>query len=163
MVFPCTSFSQHVASHSFHAQQRLDNPRHRPRYVFLSSSSGPSFLSLLSTVSIFLSSVLSSLPQLNAELASLGTWQSPPGQVRTAVAHALKGGYRHLDCALIYQNETEVGQGIVDSGVPRSEIFITSKVWNTDQPDVAAGLEKTLKSLGTDYLDLYVRGSISRA
>ena len=76
--------------------------------------------------------------------------------MRDAVSHALKIGYRHLDCALIYQNEHEVGQGIKDSGVARSEIFITSKVWNTDQPDVAAGLEKTLKALGTDYVDLYV-------
>jgi glycerol 2-dehydrogenase (NADP+) len=72
------------------------------------------------------------------------------------VAHALKIGYRHLDCALIYQNENEVGLGIGDSGIPRSEIFITSKVWNTDQPNVAEGLAKTLKALGTDYLDLYV-------
>jgi glycerol 2-dehydrogenase (NADP+) len=70
----------------------------------------------------------------------------------------LRTGYRHLDCALIYQNENEVGLGIKDSGIPRSEIFITSKVWNTDQPNVAQGLEKTLKALGTDYLDLYVRG-----
>lgn len=77
--------------------------------------------------------------------------------MRSAVAFALKNGYRHLDCALIYQNEHEVGQGIKDSGVPRSEIFITSKLWNTHHPDVAAGLEQTLKALGTDYLDLYVR------
>jgi glycerol 2-dehydrogenase (NADP+) len=57
---------------------------------------------------------------------------------------------------LIYQNENEVGEGIKDSGVKREDIFITSKVWNTDQPEVSAGLEKTLKALGTDYLDLYV-------
>ncbi len=86
-----------------------------------------------------------------------GTWQAKPGEVREAVAHALKSGYRHLDCALIYQNENEVGQGIRDSGIPRSEIFITSKVWNTDHPNVADGLEKTLKALDTGYLDLYVR------
>lgn len=86
----------------------------------------------------------------------LGTWQAPPGQVQTAVAHALKNGYRHLDCALIYQNEAEVGEGIKESGVPRSEIFITSKVWNTHQPNVADGLRQTLEALQTDYLDLYV-------
>lgn len=85
-----------------------------------------------------------------------GTWQAKPGEVRQAVAQALAAGYRHLDCALIYQNEDEVGQGIKDSGLKREDIFITSKVWNTDQPDVKAGLAKTLKSLGTDYLDLYV-------
>ena len=53
-------------------------------------------------------------------------------------------------------NEHEVGQGIKDSGVPRQEIFITSKLWNTDQPNVKEGLQKTLDALGTDYLDLYV-------
>lgn len=53
-------------------------------------------------------------------------------------------------------NEHEVGQGIKDSGVPREEIFITSKLWNTHQPNVAEGLQKTLDALGTDYLDLYV-------
>ncbi len=72
------------------------------------------------------------------------------------MSHALSVGYRHLDCALIYMNENEVGQGIKDSGVPRSDIFITSKLWNTHHPDVASGLEQTLKALGTDYLDLYV-------
>lgn len=90
------------------------------------------------------------------QLTSTGTWQAKPGEVRDAVCHALKTGYRHLDCAFIYQNENEVGQGIRDSGVKREDIFITSKVWCTDQPNVAAGLSKTLKLLGTDYLDLYV-------
>ena len=53
-------------------------------------------------------------------------------------------------------NENEVGQGIKDSGVPREEIFITSKLWNTHQPNVKEGLQKTLDALGVDYLDLYV-------
>jgi glycerol 2-dehydrogenase (NADP+) len=56
----------------------------------------------------------------------------------------------------VYQNEEEVGAGIKKSGVPRSELFITSKVWCTYHDRVAEGLEKTLKSLGTDYLDLYL-------
>lgn len=79
--------------------------------------------------------------------------------MRTAVHQALKAGYRHLDCALIYQNEKEVGEGIKDSGIARSDIFITSKVWNTHQTDVKAGLQQTLEALGTDYLDLYVSPS----
>ena len=54
-------------------------------------------------------------------------------------------------------NEHEVGQGIKDSGIPREEVFITSKLWNTHQPNVKEGLKKTLDALGTDYLDLYVR------
>jgi glycerol 2-dehydrogenase (NADP+) len=56
----------------------------------------------------------------------------------------------------IVGNEHEVGQGIKDSGVPRENIFITSKLWNTHQSNVAEGLQKTLDALGTDYLDLYV-------
>ncbi|KAJ8113241.1 hypothetical protein OPT61_g4589 [Boeremia exigua] len=86
----------------------------------------------------------------------LGTWKSEPGEVRKAVAFALKDGYRHIDAALIYGNEKEVGEGIRDSGVPRKDIFITSKLWNTHQDDAAAGLQRTLEDLDTDYLDLYL-------
>lgn len=57
----------------------------------------------------------------------------------------------------IYGNENEVGQGIKDSGVPRKDIFVTSKLWNTHHPNAREGLEKTLEALETDYLDLYVR------
>ncbi|WWC98840.1 hypothetical protein V866_005733 [Kwoniella sp. B9012] len=89
-------------------------------------------------------------------VVGLGTWKSEPGEVTKAVSYALKDGYRHIDAALIYGNENEVGQGIKDSGVPREEIFITSKLWNTHQPNVAEGLQKTLDALGTDYLDLYL-------
>ncbi|CAI7606176.1 unnamed protein product [Penicillium viridicatum] len=86
----------------------------------------------------------------------LGTWRSEPGQVRKAVSFALQNGYSHIDAALIYGNEHEVGQGIKDSNVPRENIFITSKLWNTHQSNVAEGLQKTLDALGTDYLDLYL-------
>ncbi|KAI1072950.1 hypothetical protein LB507_008991 [Fusarium sp. FIESC RH6] len=86
----------------------------------------------------------------------LGTWQSKPGEVRKAVAYALKDGYRHIDAALIYGNENEVGLGIKDSGVPREEIFLTSKLWNTHHPNVAEGLKKTLDALDVEYLDLYL-------
>ncbi|KAK5029180.1 hypothetical protein LTR13_008717 [Exophiala sideris] len=86
----------------------------------------------------------------------LGTWQSKPGEVRKAVGFALKEGYRHIDAALIYGNENEVGQGIRDSGVPRREIFITSKLWNTHQPSAKDGLQKSLDALGVEYLDLYL-------
>ncbi|KAM0190641.1 hypothetical protein ACHAPQ_007610 [Fusarium lateritium] len=86
----------------------------------------------------------------------LGTWKSEPGEVSKAVAFALKDGYRHIDAALIYCNENEVGQGIKDSGVPREDIFITSKLWNTHQDNASEGLQKTLDALGTDYLDLYL-------
>lgn len=87
-----------------------------------------------------------------------GTWQAPPGQVEIAVENALACGYRHIDCAAIYQNEAEVGLGIRNSGVPRYEIFITGKLWNTQHApeDVEAALDKTLKDLGTSYLDLFL-------
>ncbi|KAK4936417.1 hypothetical protein LTR10_022691 [Elasticomyces elasticus] len=89
----------------------------------------------------------------------LGTWQAPPGEVEGAVATALREGYRHIDCALIYKNEAEVGEGIRLSGVPREEIFITSKLWNTFHPNAVESLRRSLKDLGTDYLDLYNESS----
>ncbi|KAJ5128756.1 hypothetical protein N7448_002472 [Penicillium atrosanguineum] len=88
----------------------------------------------------------------------LGTWLSKPHEVENAVETALRKGYRHIDAAACYQNENEVGNGWKKSGVPREEIFITSKIWNTHHhPDhVEEGLNKTLKDLQTDYLDLYL-------
>ncbi|KAI7908264.1 NADP-dependent oxidoreductase domain-containing protein [Cokeromyces recurvatus] len=88
----------------------------------------------------------------------LGTWLSKPDEVRKAVKCALETGYRHLDCAYVYCNEDEVGQGIRESGVPRKEIFITSKLWNTHHRKeyVKAAVKASLKALGLDYLDLYL-------
>ncbi|KAM0749957.1 aldo/keto reductase family protein [Meredithblackwellia eburnea MCA 4105] len=86
----------------------------------------------------------------------LGTWQAKPGEVKAAVVEAIKLGYRHIDGALIYQNEEEVGAGIKESGIKREELFVTSKIWNAHQDDVKAGLERTLKDLQLDYLDLYL-------
>ena len=86
----------------------------------------------------------------------LGTWQSKPNEVRDAVKIALQKGYRHIDTALAYENEHEVGQGIKDSGVPRSEIWVTTKLDNTWHHRVADGIDSSLKSLGMDYVDLYL-------
>ncbi|CDS12732.1 hypothetical protein LRAMOSA04916 [Lichtheimia ramosa] len=88
----------------------------------------------------------------------LGTWQSKPNEVYQAVLTALKAGYRHIDTAFVYGNEKEVGQALKDSGVPREEIFLTTKLWNTShRPDlVAKALETSLANLQTDYLDLYL-------
>ncbi|KAJ9606833.1 hypothetical protein H2200_008843 [Cladophialophora chaetospira] len=87
-----------------------------------------------------------------------GTWQAAPHEVEKAVEIALKAGYRHLDCAAIYRNETEVGLGMQKSGVDRKDIFITSKLWNSkhDPKDVEAALDKSLKDLGAEYVDLYL-------
>ncbi|KAE8152290.1 NADP-dependent oxidoreductase domain-containing protein [Aspergillus avenaceus] len=86
----------------------------------------------------------------------LGTWQSKPNEVREAVKNALLKGYRHIDTALAYGNEAEVGQGIKDSGVPRSEIWITTKLDNTWHHRVTEGIDSSLKDLGVDYVDLYL-------
>jgi len=89
----------------------------------------------------------------------LGTWQSDRGQVKDAVAHALKSGYRHIDCAFVYGNEEEVGQGLkegLDSGVKREEVFITSKLWNTFHRNPEQCLDEGLAKLGLDYVDLYL-------
>lgn len=86
----------------------------------------------------------------------LGTWQSKPGEVREAVKAALQGGYRHIDTALAYGNEKEVGEGIKDSGVPREEIWITTKLDNPWHKKVEQGISSSLESLGVDYVDLYL-------
>ncbi|KAG1902123.1 NADP-dependent oxidoreductase domain-containing protein [Suillus fuscotomentosus] len=86
----------------------------------------------------------------------LGTWKSKPGQVEHAVEFALKNGYKHIDTAAGYQNETEVGQGIKASGLPRDQMFLTTKLDNTDQRHPAKALEASLKKLDTTYLDLWL-------
>jgi len=88
----------------------------------------------------------------------LGTWQSAKGEVAKAVEHALKNGYRHIDCAWAYGNEAEVGEGIKNSGVAREEIFVTSKLFELHHhPEhVELAIKDTLKNLGLEYLDLYL-------
>lgn len=86
----------------------------------------------------------------------LGTWQSKPNEVREAVKAALLAGYRHIDTALAYGNEHEVGQGIKDSGVPRKEIWVTTKLDNPWHKRVEEGITSSLKSLDMDYVDLYL-------
>lgn len=80
------------------------------------------------------------------------------GSTYKAVLNALETGYRHIDTAAAYFNEAEVGKAVKDSGIPREEIFITSKLWLQDHGYEAAkkGLEATLKNLNMEYVDLYL-------
>ncbi|CUA68644.1 hypothetical protein RSOLAG22IIIB_08018 [Rhizoctonia solani] len=89
---------------------------------------------------------------------ALGTWKASRGQVGDAVKTALKAGYRHIDGAWIYRNEEEVGQAIKESGIGRRDLWLTSKLWNSfhKPEDVESVLDETLRSLQTDYLDLYL-------
>ncbi len=88
-----------------------------------------------------------------------GTWQVPSGDIAyQSVAMALKNGYRHIDTAAAYQNEESVGKAIRDSGIPREEIFVTSKLQSHIKTYEGAleGFEKTMKALNIGYLDLYL-------
>ena len=88
-----------------------------------------------------------------------GTWKAENGEVAyQAVLEALKAGYRHIDTAAIYQNEESVGRAIRDSGISRQEIFVTTKLWNTNHSYEKArqAFEESMEKLGLDYLDLYL-------
>ncbi len=90
-------------------------------------------------------------------MLGLGTWKLSEGkQAEDAVLCALKLGYRHIDTAHIYTNETSVGRAIKKSGVPRKEIFVTTKLWNDQHADPEGALDGSLKKLGLDYVDLYL-------
>lgn len=89
----------------------------------------------------------------------LGVFKTREGsEVENSVKWALESGYRHIDTAAIYKNEKGVGNAIKASGVPRNELFITTKAWNDNQRNntVMEGFEESLELLQTDYVDLYL-------
>lgn len=93
------------------------------------------------------------IPQLG-----FGTWQVDADVAQESVAAALEVGYRHIDTAAVYGNEEGVGRAIAESGIPRDQIFLTTKLWNEDQgyDSALTAFEKSLERLGTDYVDLYL-------
>ena len=87
----------------------------------------------------------------------LGVWQMAKGaETEQAVDWALKAGYRHIDTAKLYRNEESVGKAVLESSIPRKEVFITTKLWATDAFDVDSAFETSLQKLGTPYIDLYL-------
>jgi alcohol dehydrogenase (NADP+) len=95
-------------------------------------------------------------------ILGLGTWQSEPGAVHAAVREAIRLGYRHIDCAMAYGNEVEIGNAIRDAisegQVTRQELWITSKLWCNahGRDNVEGALAKSFQDLGLDHLDLYL-------
>lgn len=92
-------------------------------------------------------------------LFGLGTYKATgPEEVMRAVTTALEVGYRAIDTASVYGNETDIGRAVAAAGVPREELFITTKVWNDEQghEETLEALERSLERLGLDYVDLYL-------
>lgn len=94
-----------------------------------------------------------SIPQLG-----FGVWQVPDDVAETVVGEALKVGYRHIDTAALYRNEEGVGRAVAASGIPRADIFVTTKLGNGSHGYDAAlqAFDRSLERLGTDYVDLYL-------
>ena len=94
-----------------------------------------------------------SIPQLG-----FGVFKVDPKETERVVSDALEVGYRHLDTARIYGNEAGVGAAIAQSGIPREELYITTKLWNDDQGTQSAhdAFDRSLEQLGLDYVDLYL-------
>lgn len=97
--------------------------------------------------------------QVKIPMLGFGVFRTAPGkETQNSVLEALKAGYRHIDTAVIYQNEEDVGTAIAKSGIPREDIFLTTKLWNDDMRNHRQfqAFEESLKKLGTDYIDLYL-------
>lgn len=91
------------------------------------------------------------IPQLG-----FGVFQVPPEETQRIVEDALEAGYRHIDTAAAYRNEAGVGAAIAASGIPREELFITTKLRNGEQGNAHEAFQNSRKTLGLDYVDLYL-------
>jgi glycerol 2-dehydrogenase (NADP+) len=93
----------------------------------------------------------------------LGTWHAAPDDAREAVKAALKLGYRHIDTAQAYKNEREVGEGIKESGIPRDQIWVTTKLDHRWHHRVNEAVDQSLEVMGLDYFDLYLMVNIKHS
>ncbi|MFG2141175.1 aldo/keto reductase [Streptomyces sp. NPDC048650] len=93
------------------------------------------------------------MPQLG-----FGVWQIPDDEAAAAVGHALDAGYRSIDTAAIYGNEEGTGKALAASGIPREDLFVTTKLWNSDQgyDSTLRAFDASLAKLGLEYVDLYL-------
>lgn len=92
-------------------------------------------------------------------ILGFGVYQVPPEQTEKAVSDALAAGYRHIDTAAAYRNEDAVGRALKNSGIPRSELFVTTKLWIQDPPvedNTKKAIHASLQRLDLDYLDLFL-------
>ncbi len=105
-----------------------------------------------------LESVLKMNNGVEIPIVGYGTYLIPDDQVCNSVVEAIEVGYRHIDTAAVYENETGVGLGIKKSGIEREKLFVTSKVWNTERgyETTKKAFADTLARMGLDYLDLYL-------
>lgn len=89
-------------------------------------------------------------------ILGLGTWKMDDAEAETSITYALSIGYRHIDTASYYGNERGVGRAVNKSGIPRQEIFVTTKLWPKDFLAPERAFEKSLARLGLEYVDLYL-------
>lgn len=106
---------------------------------------------------------IKSIKKLNNDIKipmfGLGTYLNDNGrQAIDSILYALEIGYRHIDTAAMYENEMEVGKAVRESGIPREEIFVTTKLWNSDHgyDNTIKAFQRSLERLGLDYVDLYL-------
>lgn len=146
LLYPCSFVKFYIISYGTHLF-------FRQYYAIIIFSTDCEDLNMETLKSYYTLHDGSRLPKIG-----FGTYKARRQECYDAVREALKTGYRHIDTAAFYENEREVGAAIRDSGIPRSEIFLTTKVWFTDQgyDKTCCAFEKSLSLLDSGYIDLYL-------
>ena len=123
------------------------------------SAATESFFAVPAGEPLSLASTIEIAPGVAMPRLGFGTYKAAPGEeAKESVLAALQVGYRHIDTAALYENEADVAAALRESGVPRDEVFITTKVWDTDQgyDTTLAAFERSIGLLGSEYIDLYL-------